>query len=325
MSSLFDSDTTLCCDPASADTYKKRIKVAAAFCAERHRVYLRKEIKKEDKPWTNDWIMRSFRFCNIYRSLDRVTLDIMSRWVNPQLENPNIGLVAIFGRVINLPSTLDLLTAGGFTFEKKPNSERMFSLFNKIKSRGDKLVTGAYIVNTVFPKDWEKMDGSKADYLANFLAPELWDKRHIVAEGLASGSFRQTIEAMKKVHGIGAFVGNQAAVDLSYTKILKNAKDLNTTWNPGPGTCKGIRWVTGDRTLNPGSEKMDKALTQYREDLNNELSKLKLWRGDDQSKMKTGLVALTAPDASNSLCELQKFCYVAIGERKRLKQRYPGA
>lgn len=325
MSDLFDDNTNLCADPGKAQTYKQRIKVAAAFVEERHRIYLKKEVKKMERPWTDDWILRSFRFCNMYRSLDRVTLDIMGRWINPQLDNPNIGLLAILGRVINLPSTLDLLVDAGFTFEKKPNSERMFALFNKIKGRGDRLVTGAYTVNTVFPKSHDQIDGSKADYIANSLAPELWSKRQVVAQGLASGSFKEAISAMKQVHGIGTFIGNQAAVDLSYTKILGSCPDINTTWSPGPGTTKGIRWIAGDHTLKAGTEDMDLALTRYRNDLNQELSKSKLWRGADQSNMKTGIVELTAPDCSNSLCEISKWVAVVLGDRARLKQRYPGA
>lgn len=41
---LFDtkSDANYCADPVSADTYAKRIKVAAQFCAERHSIYLKK-------------------------------------------------------------------------------------------------------------------------------------------------------------------------------------------------------------------------------------------------------------------------------------------
>jgi hypothetical protein len=321
--SLFDSAAWLCADPAKADTYGKRIEVAARFCAERHKVYIKKETEKQDRPWTKDWILQSSRFCNIYRELDRVTVDIMDRWIKPNLDNPNIGLVAIFGRVINLPSTLDLLMDAGFDFRKKPNNERMFALFNKVKGQKRALVTGAYIVNTVFPKDFPKQDGSKADYIANFLAPALWENRKDIAESLASGSFRETLDAMKRVHGIGTFIGNQAAVDLSYTKLLSKAPDIDTTWNPGPGTTKGIRWITQDKTLTAGSKAMDEALTAYRNDLNYALSRHKLF-ADNAKKMRTHIVPLSGPNASNSLCELSKFVAVALGERKRLKQKYQG-
>jgi hypothetical protein len=321
--SLFDQERWLCADPANADTYKKRVQVVAKWCIERHKVYIKKEVRKLPAPWTDDWIIQGSRFCNSYRELDRVTVSIMDNWIKPNINNPNIGIIAIFGRVINLPSTLDLLLGHNFDFSRKPNSERMFDLFNGIKCKGDKLVTGAYIVNTVFPKDFPKMDGSKADYLANFLAPELWEKRKIVAEGLASGSFKVALDAMKQVHGVGAFIGNQAAVDLSYTKHLLNAPDIDTTWNPGPGTTKGIRWVTGDYTLSGGSKKMDEALTRYIGDLNDELSRSKLWSSAN-SDMRTRVVPMSGPNASSSLCEISKWVAVALGTRERLKQKYKG-
>lgn len=322
---MIDPNLNLCADASGADTYKKRIRVAAKFCEERHRVYIKKETLKREKPWTKDWILRSSRFCNIYRELDKVTVQIMQSWINPNLDNPDIASLAVLGRVINHPPTLLSMGEHGFTdLSRKPDSARLFKLFNKIKET-DKLVTGAYIVNTIFPKGFPKIDGSKADYIANFLMPELHKKRHVLAEGLDSGSFKTTLDSMKKVHGIAAFLGNQAAVDLSYTKLLRSAKDIDTTWNPGPGTTKGINWIVGaDRKLRGGTVEMDKALTTYMNDLNEELSKSTIW-SLSKKDMKINLVPVSGPNCSNSLCELQKWVAMALGTRDRLKNNYNGS
>jgi hypothetical protein len=321
---LFEDQITIADVPA-ADTYSKRIKVAAKWCLERHKIYISKETRGLPKPWTDDWILRGSRFTNVYREIDRGTTELMDCWVLPQVDSPNIGILSIMGRVINWAPTLSLMVDAGFTFERKPNSERMFSLFQKIRERKEKLVTGAYIVNTVFPRDFPKLDGSKADYIANFLAPELWSKRHVVQEGLLTGSFHETIQAMRQVHGVGAFIGNQAAVDLTYTPVLSKAKDIDSTWNPGPGTTKGIRWITGDKTLRGGTAAMDLALAKYREDLNHELGLIshKLW-SSDVGKMRTRVVPVSGPNCSNTLCELSKYTAMALGTRDRLKNNYNG-
>ena len=320
---MFDNDQILCADAAGADTYKKRIKVAAQFCAERHKIYIVKETMKSPAPWTDDWILRSSRFCNIYRELDKVTVQIMNGWIKPFVDHKYLGSVAVLGRVINHPPTLEKILDLGFTFDRKPNSDRVFRMFCEIKERGEKLVTGAYIVNTVFPKDFPKLDGSKADYIANLLIPDLWNTREQVAAGLETGSFHSTIEAMKSVHGIGTFLANQAAVDLTYTKRLNKASDINNTWNPGPGTTKGIRWITDNEKLRPGTDAMNEALTNYRNDLNIELSKHKLYSSSPKD-VKSKIVEVTGPNASNSLCELSKWTAMALGTRDRLKNRYNG-
>lgn len=321
---LFEGDENLCADFAGADTYKKRIRAAAQFCAERHKIYIKKS-RGLPKPWTLDPILQSSRFCNIYRELDTVTEWIMANVIRPNLDNPNLGCLAIAARLINHPETLQLMLDSGFDFRTKPNHERLFKLFQKIQNtKGQKLVTGAYIVNTVFPKSHQKVDGTKGDYLANFFTPTVWQHRDQLREAIATGSFSATIDAMKQVHGIGAFIGNQAAVDLSYTKLLSKATDLNTTWNPGPGTIKGIRWITDNWELNGGSDITNEALTKYRDDLNDELAKTKLFSSSIKD-MRTNIVPVTGPNASNSLCELSKIVWMATGRRERLKNRYQGS
>ena len=329
---LFDtkSDANYCADPVSADTYAKRIKVAAQFCAERHSIYLKKA-KGLNAPWSKDPVLRSYRFCNIYRELDKVTVQIMNQWINPNLHHPYLPVLALIGRVINHPPTLSALLSAGIDFKTKPNAAKTWSVFDSIRKSGEKLVTGAYIVNTIFPKDAPRIDGSKADYLANFLIPLAWEMRKELNAGLDSGSFRQTIDAFKKVHGIGAFIGNQAAVDLTYTKWLKKAPDIDTVWNPGPGTCQGINWISGfdvrrgkkeseEGRLRGGSADMEDALSQYLHDVNKLIAKHKTFTGD----MNTGLAILSGPDASNSLCELSKYVGMMTGARERLKNTYRG-
>lgn len=321
---LFDEpNLNLCVDVEGANTYKRRLKVAAAWCLERHKVYLKKE-SGQPSPWTKDYIIQSSRFCNVYRELDKVTVQIMERWIRPNLDNPNLACLAILGRVINHPPTLDALVDAGVDFRSKPQSARVLALFNKLKGTQGQLVTGAYIVNTVFPRGFENRgDGTKAAYIANCLLPELWEHQEHLAEGLNSGSFRECIQSMKVVHGIATFMANQAAVDLTYTRWLSQAKDIDTTWNPGPGTTKGIRWITQDYTLRGGTEEMNVALDTYLKDVNALLSKSPLWSANTKD-MRTNVVPLSGPNASNSLCEAAKYYAVALGERERTKQRYPG-
>ena len=324
MTQLFEgSDPNACADFLGADTYKKRIRAAAKFCAERHKIYVLKS-RGAPKPWTQDPVLQSGRFCNIYRELDKVTEWIMNKWINPQVANENVMCLAVVGRLINHPETLQMMIDEGFDFTRKPNTERLFKLFEQIReTKGRQLVTGAYIVNTIFPKDAPKVNGTKADYIANFFVPTVWGMRKQLREGLETGSFRETINAFKQIHGIGAFIANQAAVDLSYTKLLSGAEDIDTTWNPGPGTTKGIRWITDDWTLSNGQDKMEASLSKYLADLNEELTNAKMFSPNNED-MRTHIVPVSGPNASNSLCELSKIVWMYSGKRDRMKNTYPG-
>ncbi|MDR7455642.1 MAG: putative DNA base hypermodification protein, partial [Armatimonadota bacterium] len=44
-----------------------------AFVAERQRVWHRRHVENRPPPWTDDPILRSYRFANVYRELDRGT------------------------------------------------------------------------------------------------------------------------------------------------------------------------------------------------------------------------------------------------------------
>lgn len=321
--SLFGNlpEPTLCADFNGSTTYKKRIKLTAAFAAERHNVYIRRN-QGLPKPWTQDPILRNYRFCNIYRELDKVTVWIMDNWINPFVDSDDLAARALIGRLINHPDTLQKMLDAE-VFGARYNQAKTWKLFQSIKESKEKLVTGAYIVNTLFPKDHAKVDGSKGDYIANFFIPQVWANRTMLQKYLRTGSFEETLTGMTCIHGVGRFIGNQAVVDLSYTKHLNKAKDLNTAWSPGPGTCKGIKMVTDNWDLTGGSEEMARALTTMRNDVNEELSKLPNFHTDTR-KMKTHIVPLTAPNASNLMCEVGKYWGMVTGARDRLKNTYKG-
>ena len=310
-----------CADFRSANTRDKRIEAAVLFCAERHRVYLAKK-SGAPRPWTLDPSLRSYRFCNIYRELDKVTESVMKDWIRPQLDDPHIAGLAVLGRFINHPPTLALLREGGFNLGAKNCSDRAFSVLTEIQDSGTKLVTGAYIVNTLFPRDFPQETGRKSEFLSRILVPQLVLHGDAMRAAMSSRSFSATINSMRLVHGVGAFIGNQAAVDLSYTRLLSRSRDIDTTWNPGPGTVKGIRWIEDDETLRPGP-RMEEALTAYLSDMNAAIARHPMYSANKRD-MRSHLVPLSGPNASNSLCELSKIVWLATGRRDRLKNRYAG-
>src|SRR3990167_10626784 len=56
------------------------------YVTERHQIYLRRA-RGDPPPWTDDPILRQFRFCNVYRALDKGTLWYTAKVV-PTAEGP---------------------------------------------------------------------------------------------------------------------------------------------------------------------------------------------------------------------------------------------
>ncbi len=59
-----------------------RVDEVFAFVHERHQIYLRRQAG-QPKPWTANPILQQYRFTNVYRELDRVTIWIRENWREP--------------------------------------------------------------------------------------------------------------------------------------------------------------------------------------------------------------------------------------------------
>jgi hypothetical protein len=115
---------------------------------ERHRIYQKRLQDPHNPPWTTDHIMRSYRFCNVFRVLDRVTQFLIINVIETGDQSPIecIFRILVF-RFFNRISTWELLSSqvGPITmahFDCRRYSKALADAYNS----GVKLYTGAYII-----------------------------------------------------------------------------------------------------------------------------------------------------------------------------------
>src|SRR5580693_8773694 len=92
------------------------LKLFFYFLNERHRIYLNRKAKKP-WPWTKDEILRTYKFTNVYRQLDRVTEAWTHRWINllhkgAKMSDGDIFFHLCVFRFFNWPGTYDALYYG---------------------------------------------------------------------------------------------------------------------------------------------------------------------------------------------------------------------
>lgn len=75
------------------------------WITERHRIYLKKAAG-ESPPWTRDQTMQTYRFCNVFRELDIVTVWLRENWRIPYAHNEHLWIAMCLARQINWPETL---------------------------------------------------------------------------------------------------------------------------------------------------------------------------------------------------------------------------
>jgi len=282
---------------------------------EREAIRVRKE-RGDPFPWTDDPILRDWRFCNVRREDDRVT-----RWIHRNVreryaDHPLLWLMLCASRQLNWPPTLERLIDDGV-----PSEERMYpgawfddpsfeprllgEALEDLASMDLKVFTGAYIVTAPTERG-----AKKAHHVANVTLGALWRERDLAETAmLTPGTLRNAHAWLTRFPGWGPFLAYQAVVDMRFCpKLLAAAPDRETWAAAGPGTIRGLNRLHGRRLEAPvPQERALREMLPLRELI----------------PAETG-VTIDLSDVPNVLCEVDKFLRVKNGEGTPRARYVPG-
>lgn len=311
-------------DPSALKTEAQRIEAQARFIIERHRVYLKKTAGLP-KPWTDDPVLRTSKFTNIYRELDPVTVWIFKNIIKPYQNHPDLWFMLCIARIINWPDTLQELMDEGVWPEDTWDPKKVYNVLSARQKRKEKFITNAYVINSVFPKGYMKIDGTKAEYIPMLGLDPLYKRRKELMP-MFKTSMAEACAALTSQRGWGMFMSNQVAVDLSYSKKwLGNAPDLNTFTSPGPGTTRGMNWVLSG-SLRPvlTGDRLNADMQRLRILVNRQVKKM-VKKSEWTDDFRTGFAEISMPNYSNCNCETSKMVRSILdGDTSRMKNKYPG-
>lgn len=263
------------------------------FVNERWTIHQRRSAG-EPAPWTKDEVLRTYRFTNVRREDDRVTLWVHN-WAAGYTGHEDLWFAFYVARVFNRPSTLEAI--GWPTPWNTATKKRVYAAVKNIQAADQRVFNAAYIVSS-----HGRVTSSKAEYYMEIFY-ELWERRHIVRPrkgDTLDGFFTR----LREQPGIGGFMGAQVVADVKHYLPLKKATDRATFAVSGPGSRRGLHWVCGTEPL-PRYNETDWYLTVVL------LHKL------IQPKLD---VELDMQNLQNCLCEFSKYCKVkfAGGRAKQL-------
>jgi hypothetical protein len=259
------------------------------YINERHAIYINKSSGAEF-PWTEDEILQTYSFCNVFRELDTVTIWLRKNWREPYADHPNLPFAMAMARQINWPATLEEI---GFPEEWNPEHAKNVMRARKLKK--EKVYTGAYMLTGT-------LGGSKIDQTIDKILTPLYENQ----PEIYSHSLEQSWREYLKYKGFAKFISYEVITDLRHTKHLENANDIMTWANPGPGAKRGLNRISGKELNEPMHIK--RAIEEMRELLQYSLKELEPF-----------VPALEMRDIEHSLCEFDKY------ERTRLNQGRPRA
>lgn len=284
---------------------------------ERHRIYLKRQAG-EPWPWTSDEILKTYRFCNVFRELDTVTVWIREHWREPFADHCNLWFAMCLARQINWPDTLAFIQEyANFPAEWNPN--KVYEAMRVLQHQKKKVYTGAYMLkgDSAAYRAAGSVKGlaenNKPLYTVYKILDNVWEQH--LEEQKSDGaefptSIQRCVEWLERFHGWGGFLAYEVATDLRHTRYLCNAPDIMTWANPGPGAKRGLNRLY-KRELNAPLERSQAIL------------EMQFLLSESPNYLHLHVPALEMRDIEHSLCETDKWLRVKNGEGRPRSLYHP--
>lgn len=207
------------------------------FAAERQAVLVRR-LAKLPPHWTDDPILRKYKFTNAYRCLDRVSQFLLREVIYNDVLSKRVEDVVfriLLFKIFNRIETWTLLrrevgdpTWGNF------NLGAYDAVLSKAMDNGQRVYSAAYIVPpvTIFGRVERKHTGHLM-LLSSLMHQAL------PQQVAATSSLKSLFELLLEVPSFGPFLAYQYAIDLNYSAVTCHSESEFVV--AGPGALDGIK------------------------------------------------------------------------------------
>jgi len=264
-------------------------------------------------PWTEDPILQTFKFCNVFRAADRVS-QYMIRDVAYEVDAGDaadrIFQIVAFRTFSNIDTWEGVKEVLGRAPRLSDLASGAFeTALDRTKARTGRLYTGAFILcaTKAFGHD-EKHRNHVA------LFRHMFFEKDLAKRVLGANSLEGLVVQLQTFPLIGPFMAYQTAIDLNYSELL--GFDENDYTQAGPGALRGLKKAF----VELGDYSPSDTIRWMVDRQEQEFSRLGL--------PFSGLFGrpLHAIDCQGLFCELDKYCREAVpsllSNRSRIKARF---
>lgn len=189
---------------------------------ERESVRLRKE-SGHPKPWTDDEILQTYKFCNVRRMDDRVSQWLLKNWYEPNFDHPNMLTACTLARQLNNTESLE---AVGFPFRWNPSKVK--KILEKRVSEGLKNFSAAYMITGT-------LGGTKIVQIVDKVVTPIHESKPM----LNTDSMELSCQCLLPFAGFSTFISGQVIADMRWAS--EGTWEDKDDWAPvGPGSRRGI-------------------------------------------------------------------------------------
>lgn len=282
------------------------------YINEREQIRLRKEADLPF-PWTDDVILRTFKFTNVKRHHDKTSRKLREKFYGPHFhDDPKTILMncATF-RYFGTYEFAEVIGWTDYNLMDDNHWEKVKQLASDRLKNRERVFTGAYIITN------QGISAPKQEVVVDYFLKGLQaNTPAIVNHADISGYWEETAHLMRQVTGFGGtgFMTKEVLLDTTYTGFWRNIhehpkdgtfsypKDWET-WTPiGPGALRGASRVAGNTT--PLAMKATAAFEMIME-----------LHGDQHLYLDGELdLNLVPTDIQFALCEFDKYERVRLGQ-----------
>lgn len=272
-----------------------------AYLKAREEIRIAKE-RKQEWPWTDDPILRQYKFTNVRREYDRTSMELAKAYRPHHDAAPEVILLnCAIGRYFG---TYEFFNALGWQNDFNP--ERIKKLASDRLANKERVFTGAYVITN------QGISKPKQEVVVDYFLKPLWAKaRDLGAYANKDGSWERLAMLMKSLPGFGGtgFMIKEVTLDTMFFPKFWPVPTPNggsqpidyATWTPvGPGAARGIARVTG------AVEKKPQRMLQA----------IRTIAGAQGSLWPSNWGFLSPTDIQFGLCEFDKYERVRLGEGK---------
>lgn len=221
---------------------------------ERTSIYHKKEILNLPPFWTNDEILKKYKFVNTKRTWDRETKWLLNNVIkNNHLTYENKLLNSFLFRVINKSSTLEKINAP-FDFSNM-NIDYINTIIRE-KTHSISLINPDYVFFSAayilggpkvnFGRYLEAMEGrTETDMILRMIKFVFYNQEKIVKGVKSAANQLEVFNHLKSFPGIGKFLAYQIFIDFTYI-VNFPFTEMNFVV-AGPGCERGINWIFSNR------------------------------------------------------------------------------
>ncbi|MBZ9649741.1 hypothetical protein K9B33_19570 [Sphingobium sp. 3R8] len=284
------------------------------FAAERLAIY-RRRLVDPDGPWTDDAVLRGFRFTNTYRAADKVS-QYLIREVQYRSDRSQAPAELFFRtmlfKLFNRIETWELLEREFGTLSwQSADLDAIARVLDTAMQQGNRIYSAAYIM----PAPRLGQVRKHANHLVLL--------RQMMEEGMPGRIERATslaavYDSLKPWPGLGGFLAFQYTIDLNYSSLLPF--DEGSFVVAGPGALDGIAKCF----VSTGGRNAEAVIHEMVDIQEREFARLAI---DFHGLFGRRLQPI---DCQNLFCEISKYSRVAHPEvpglsgRTRIKQGYAG-